>query len=217
MLTPLDSFRIVKPHPPVIRALHAAVEQLKKAGVKVVDWKPYEHQWGWDIVAPLYFPDGGQIYLDEFAKSGEPALPLTNHAFDFARQSGKKLPLSVHDNWALNYEREKYRREHHALMKERGVDFILCPAYVGAAPLQGGAKYWNYTAIWNILDLPSAVLPSGLRCDKGVDVKEEGYTPRNEMDGEEWKACKCSHEILIPPCKSCVTIAKLTEAHGCIR
>lgn len=206
----------MKPHPPVIRALHRAVAQLKKAGVKVVDWAPHEHQRGWDIVAPLYFPDGGQIYVDEFAKSGEPALPLTNHAFDFARQSGRwTLPLSVHDNWALNYERETYRREHHALMKERGVDFILCPAYVGAAPLQGGAKYWNYTAIWNILDLPSAVLPSGLRCDEGVDVKEEGYTPRNEMDGDEWKACKCPcNMIQFPMCKSYVTTAKLTDAHG---
>lgn len=79
-------------------------------------------------------------------------------------------------------------------MKERGVDFILCPAYVGAAPLNGAPKYWNYTAIWNILDLPSAVLPSGLRCDRTVDIKEGGYTPRNEMDEEEWKVCK----FLIP-------------------
>lgn len=137
----------------------------------------------------MYFPDGGEIYLKEFAKSGEPALPLTNHAFDFARQSGK-IPLSVHDNWALNYERENYRREHHALMKERGVDFILCPVYGGAGALNGTPKYWNYTAIWNILDLPSAVLPSGLRCDQTVDVREEGYTPKNKMDEAEWKACK---------------------------
>ncbi|ROV88735.1 hypothetical protein VMCG_10067 [Cytospora schulzeri] len=178
---------IVKPHPPVTRALRHAAEKLKGAGVKVVDWAPYEHQRGWDIIAPLYFPDGGQRYLNEFAKTGEPALPLTLHAFDFAKKSGK-IPLSVGDNWALNYERERYRREHHALMKERGVDFILGPTYPGAGVLQGGAKYWNYTAIWNILDLPSSVLPSGLACDKAVDVKDEGYKPLNETDEEEWKA-----------------------------
>lgn len=181
---------IVKPHPPVIRALKAAAEKLKAVpGVRVVDWEPFDHQRGWDIIAPLYFPDGGQRYLDEFAKTGEPALPLTLHAFDFAKRSGK-IPLTVQSNWELNYERERYRREHHALMRERGVDFILCPAYVGAGVLQGGAKYWNYTAIWNILDLPTSVLPSGLVCDKAVDVKEEGYKPRNETDEEEWKACK---------------------------
>lgn len=75
-------------------------------------------------------------------------------------------------------------------MKSRGVDFILCPTYAGAGVLQGGAKYWGYSSIWNILDLPAAVLPSGLRCDKAVDVKEEGYTPRSQKDEEEWKACK---------------------------
>lgn len=181
---------IVKPHPPVLRALRTAVDRLRAAGVNVVDWEPYEHQRGWDIIAPLYFPDGGQRYLDEFAKSGEPALPLTQHAFDFAKKSGK-IPLSVHDNWALNLERDNYRREHHGLMKERGVDFILCPAYVGAGVLQGGAKYWHYTSIWNILDLPSVVLPSGLKCDKNVDLPDENYKPRSAIDEEEWRACKC--------------------------
>lgn len=144
---------------------------------------------------PLYFPDGGDIYLEEFAKTGEKALPLTNHAFEFARKSGK-TPISVFDNWKLNYEREKYRRDHAAVMKEHGVDFILCPAYVGAGVLQGGAKYWNYTAIWNILDLPSSVLPSGLKCVKDVDVRDEAYKTRGEQDEEEWKACKLTRPPL---------------------
>ncbi|KAJ9144699.1 Amidase [Pleurostoma richardsiae] len=178
---------IVKPHPPMIRALKTAAEKLKNAGINVVDWEPLDHKKGWDIVAPLYFPDGGDRYLAEFAKTGEPALPLTEHALNFAKKSGK-TPLSVADNWALNYEREKYRREYHALMNSRGVDFILCPTYPGAGVLQGGAKYWNYTAIWNILDQPSAVFPSGLKVDKAVDVKDEGYVPRNEEDEADWKA-----------------------------
>lgn len=182
----------VKPHPPVLRALRAAAEKLRAAGVRVVDWEPYDHQRGWDIVAPLYFVDGGERYIDEFAKTGEPVLPLTLHALDFARKSGK-VPLSVGDNWALNVQREAYRREHHALMKERGVDFILGPTYPGAGVLQGGPKYWNYTAIWNILDLPSSVLPSGLVCDKAVDVKDADYKPLNATDEEEWKACEFDH------------------------
>lgn len=77
-------------------------------------------------------------------------------------------------------------------MKSRGVDFILCPTYPGAGVLQGGAKYWNYSAIWNILDLPAAVLPSGVRCDKTVDVRVEGFQAKGELDEEEWKACKFS-------------------------
>lgn len=77
-------------------------------------------------------------------------------------------------------------------MKQKGVDFILCPAYVGAGVLQGGAKYWNYAAVWNVLDQPAAILPSGLRVDKAIDKPEESYQPRNEQDEQEWKACKLS-------------------------
>ena len=136
--------------------------------------------------------------MHEFAKTGEPVLPLTQHALDFALKSGK-IPLSVFDNWALNYEREKYRRDYNAMMAARGVDIILCPAYVGAGVLQGGAKYWNYTAIWNILDMPSSAFPSGLYVDKKVDVRDDNYKPRNEEDENEWKACKSpvkQHEFL---------------------
>ncbi|TDZ13834.1 putative amidase [Colletotrichum spinosum] len=179
----LDDGR-VKPHPPVVRALNTAAEKLRGAGVDVVDWEAFDHARGWNIVSALYFPRGPKPYLDTFAESGEPVLPLTQHAFDF---SGPE-PLTVAENWALNYEREAYRRQYHAVMKERGVDFILCPAYVGAGVVQGGARYWNYTAIWNILDHPAAVLPSGLRVDKAVDQAEEDYAFRNADDEREWKA-----------------------------
>lgn len=41
---------IVVPHPPVRRALREVVEKLKKCqDVTVVEWKPYEHQHGFDI------------------------------------------------------------------------------------------------------------------------------------------------------------------------
>lgn len=107
------------------------------------------------------------------------------------------MPLGVTDNWDLNLARETYRREHHALMRSRGVDFILCPTYPGAGVLQGGARYWHYSSIWNILDLPAAVLPSGLACDRALDPREEGYVPRGETDGEVWKDCECSFSFSI--------------------
>ncbi|KAK2027471.1 amidase [Colletotrichum zoysiae] len=174
----------VKPHPPVLRALQMAAEKLRKSGINVVDWEPYNHSHGWDIVSALYFPQGPKPYLDTFAESGEPTLPLTLHAFGFSRNE----PLTVAENWELNYKRETYRRQYHDLMKKKGVDFILCPAYVGAGVLQGGAKYWGYTSIWNILDQPAAILPSGLKVDKNIDVREKAYKPRDEQDEYEWKA-----------------------------
>lgn len=40
----------VRPHPPITRALRLAKEKLVAAGVKVVDWEPYKHQHGWEVI-----------------------------------------------------------------------------------------------------------------------------------------------------------------------
>ena len=55
-------------------------------------------------------------------------------------------------------------------MKERGVDFILAPAYVGVAAELHTAQYWLYTAIWNILDQPCVTFPTGLTADPSIDT-----------------------------------------------
>lgn len=75
-------------------------------------------------------------------------------------------------------------------MRERGVDFILCPTYVGAAAELATAQYWSYTAIWNILDQPAVIFPTGLKADPAVDVVEADYTPRSEEDKREYEKCK---------------------------
>ncbi|OQU99866.1 hypothetical protein CLAIMM_05439 [Cladophialophora immunda] len=174
---------VVHPHPPVQRALKNAVAKLKVAGVKVIDFEPYEHARGWEILSALYFPDAAQFQKDLLAKGGEPIAPLTQWAFSVARPE----PISVQENWVLNVRREEYRADYHRLMKERGVDFILCPAYVGAAAQLATGKYWLYTAIWNILDQPAVIFPTGLRVDQELDPVETGYTPRSKQDEEEYK------------------------------
>lgn len=47
------SIRTVRPHPPIIRALKYAKEKLMAAGVKIVDWEPYKHDHGWEIVVRI--------------------------------------------------------------------------------------------------------------------------------------------------------------------
>ncbi|CAF4719151.1 unnamed protein product, partial [Rotaria sp. Silwood2] len=51
---------VVQPHPPIIRALHETVEQLKTAGIRVIDWEPVDHQKSWDLISALYFCNGAQ-------------------------------------------------------------------------------------------------------------------------------------------------------------
>lgn len=134
----------------------------------------------------LYYPDAAGLQREMLRKSGEPALPLSEWAFSYGRPN----PLTHHETWKLQLERDIYRDEYNALLKSRGVDFIISPNYPGVAAVMGESHYWNYTAIWNLLDLPAVTLPSGLKVDPKLDALKEdhkNYAPRNEADEREWK------------------------------
>ena len=174
---------IVAPLPPIVRGLQYAKEKLVAAGIKVVDWEPYNHADGWSIVSALYFPDAAHSAREMLALSGEPAHHLTEWAFTY----GPQTPLTIPDNWSLNARREQYRADYHRIMKERGVDFILSPTYVGVAAIEGEPHYWNYTAIWNVLDQPSTIFPTGLFQDPSIDKAPSSFKPRDATEAREWK------------------------------
>lgn len=137
----------------------------------------------------LYYPDSAALQRKMIRESGEPVLPLTDWVFNYSRPE----PLTHPEAWELQYARDVYRDDYNALIKSRGVDFILSPTYPGVAAVYGESHYWNYTAIWNVLDLPSAVFPSGLIVDPQLDAlseKDKAYQPRNETDKREWKKYK---------------------------
>jgi len=58
---------------------------------------------------------------------------------------------------------------------------ILCPVGPGAAPPLDCAKYWGYTAQWNILDYPAIVFPV-TKVDLEADRVDESYEPMNAKD-----------------------------------
>ena len=70
---------VVVPHPPITRGLKIVVAAMEKYQelFEVMDWKPLNHAAGWDIIAGLYFMDGGAQDLAAIAESGEPLDPLT--------------------------------------------------------------------------------------------------------------------------------------------
>lgn len=63
---------------------------------------------------------------------------------------------------------------------------ILCPPSFGSAPPHEQSRYWGYTSQWNLLDYPGAVFPV-TKVDPAVDVKDEGYLPKNDMDRFVWE------------------------------
>ncbi|KAK5046461.1 hypothetical protein LTR84_008264 [Exophiala bonariae] len=171
----------VHPHPPMTRALNFAKEKLQKAGINIVGWEPYKWKEIGDLVHSLYFPDGAACEREVIEASGEPVLPLTEWSFSWAKE------LTLRELFAKALQRDKFRIEHQAVMNMRNVDFILCPSAPGTAPLAGDVHYWFYTSVWNLLDMPGAIFPSGLRVDQELDKVEVDYTPRNTDDAREYE------------------------------
>ncbi len=46
---------VVKPHPPITRALQQVVEKLKgRENIEIVEWKPYKHDLAWEIIVGFF-------------------------------------------------------------------------------------------------------------------------------------------------------------------
>ncbi|KIV94592.1 hypothetical protein PV10_02344 [Exophiala mesophila] len=185
----LWSDNIVKPHPPVIRALKELTDKLKSSSeIELVDWVPYKHDVAWDIISSMYFGDGAKQDTEALALSGEPWLPLTN--FIIKEQPNVK-ENTITEVWELTMQREKYRAEYAKLWNDTGkdgypVDVILCPVGPGAAPPLGHARYWGYTSQWNLLDYPAMIFPVS-QVDQELDKAEVGYQPLNDQDDWNYK------------------------------
>ena len=185
---------VVKPHPPITRALRLVCDKLKQLpGVELVDWKPYKHDYAWEITSSLYFADGAKEERDAIGASGEPWRPLSH--FIITEQPCVK-ELSVSEVWEWTRKRQEYRAEYAEVWNktpvggdgESAVDVILCPVGPGAAPPLNHARYWGYTSQWNLLDYPALVFPV-TKVDQKEDLVEAGYQPMNEQDDWNYRLC----------------------------
>ncbi|KAL6903266.1 amidase signature domain-containing protein [Trichoderma evansii] len=190
---------VVKPHPPITRALREFVDKVSNVpNVEVVNISPYKHDEAWAIVSSLYFTDGGEADIAVMAESGEPLLPLTEWVIK-DNPGVKKLDREELEYWLE--EREEFRMEYSQHWNKTGllnkalgvwenpVDAIICPVAPGVATKHNTAKYWTYTAVWNLLDYPALAFPAGV-VDKAIDVKENRKRFMTDLDKENWKLCE---------------------------
>ncbi|KAJ4991722.1 acetamidase [Stagonosporopsis vannaccii] len=147
---------IVRPHPPITRALNLVVEKMKARSIEVIDFPPHLHDKAWAILASLYYPDGGEADSEDIASSDEPWRPLSEWII---RENPCVKKLSVGELSYWFEEREAYRKEYALHWKKHGIDALLCPVGPGVAPKHNTAKYWSYTSQWNLLDYPGLVFP----------------------------------------------------------
>ena len=65
---------------------------------------------------------------------------------------------------------------------------ILCPVGPGVAPLHDTARYWGYTAVWNILDWPACSIPTGMKVSGDEHRMDTKYIPEaNEFEPYNWE------------------------------
>ena len=192
------SDEVVRPHPPVTRALKEIAEKLTAVGgVELVDWKPYKHDEAWEIISSLYFCDGAKEEKEAIEASGEPWRPLSEFII---KENPYVKHHSIEDVWYWTARREAYRRAYAKTWNntttdkspsEGMVDVILCPVGPGVAPLLNTGKYWGYTSQWNLLDYPALVFPVS-KVDPKIDVADKDYKPMNASDGFNHQTCKCA-------------------------
>ena len=190
---------VVRPHPPIIRAMRTLKQKLESiTNVSVVDWKPHLHDEAGAITSRLYYPDGAGEEAAVLTESGEPWRPLTTWLLK-ETPGVKKLNMKELGYWLE--EREHYRKEYAEAWNGTAtgrdpvsgepigmVDAVRSPVGPGVAPKHDTARYWAYTSQWNLLDYPALAFPVS-RVDAKLDSADKSYTPLNDLDKENWTLC----------------------------
>jgi len=195
---------IVKPHPPVVRALRMVKDALETAGHKVIDWKPYKHMELFHSVEFIFAADGSEDYQRHCDLSGEPLIQLehfttseTQHLYAMETPPLNKIvaegrgPQSAYQVWQLHKEKRKLRKEYldhwNATITltgtERPVDGIIRPTVPYGMTPHGLNTDAFYTTLWNVLDYPCVAFPVttvDLELDKTIEARSEFYNHEDE-------------------------------------
>ncbi|KAI3330760.1 amidase [Ustulina deusta] len=175
---------VVRPHPPITRVLHSAVDALRAAGHHIVDWNAQLHAECVQLMDQFYKVDGGEDIREAMKAGGEPFIPHVQKLV----QCGE--PLSVFQYWQLN--RRKWELQQQYLEKwnatrcnqsNQPVDVVIMPPMPHTSVPHRSCRWVGYTKVWNVLDYPAIVIPGGRVRDQDVH-SNWSFEPRNALD--EW-------------------------------
>jgi hypothetical protein len=84
--------------------------------------------------------------------------------------------------------RNTLRQRYSVLFQSLHLDVILCPASPAPALPFHTSKYWSYTSLFNFLDWPGVVFPTGVQVT--LDDQDADYEPRNEDEQHVYSTCE---------------------------
>lgn len=183
---------IVKPTPPVTRALLETKKALEAAGHKVVLWTPHDTHRSKDILERFFVGDGG-VKIASFIAEGQEPWPTGLGAYRDAHERSKQDVPLVGDLWSLQSERQAYAKEAldawMASTEEAGTgrpfDGVITPVTAYASCPHHSFEHVTYTSIWNITDQSSCVFP--VTFVQETDVKDGAPDQwRNDVEQRIW-------------------------------
>ncbi|EFE41346.1 general amidase GmdB [Trichophyton verrucosum HKI 0517] len=166
---------MVRPTPPVRRALKETAEKLRLAGHEVVDWQPIGHAQAADILDRFFLSDGGKSVEKLLAMSDEPIRPEME-------RYGRAVDHGVYNLWQLHQERNTLQKDYLDRWNTLGLDAILAPTAPFAAVEHSKFRHVAYTGVFNILDYSCISFPCRVAVDQAVDVPAVGETPLSKED-----------------------------------
>lgn len=183
---------IVKPSPPILRAIDIVVKALRSQGHEVIEWQPPFHG---DIVeeaAKTWDFDGGADIKGAFSLSNEPMSQQVANFEKLDKQYSAAEIAAV--NVRLRQLKKDYLEYWNSTAKlsrtGRCVDAIVCPVAPWPAARPQWFAYYGYSLWVNALDYTSVVVPV-TEVDKKIDTVDAGYEPTDERDKSCYESCKC--------------------------
>ncbi|KAH9939021.1 general amidase [Epithele typhae] len=193
---------VVKPHPPLARALATVKAALEAAGHTVIDWENHRHLEIYKNGVSIFNADDGVDYRTECARSGEPLIQTMSPSTD-AHEYALDAPmarsilgenirhLSAYELWQLHKEKRTLRKSHldhweataSRTSTGRPVDAIVSPVAPYTAVPHGCNSDDFYTALWNYLDCTALVFPvPSVVCDPALDPRAPPHEFWNAED-----------------------------------
>lgn len=180
----------VMPHPPVLRAIDLVAKRLRLDGHEVVDLElPFDTYELMEQASKMYFLSGFRECKKLCEKSGEPLIPALSKILE--RYKIEEFGGSV--NFKVNAYRNSVRKKFLEMWKAtknltksgKQIDAIITPNSASGAFPHDYLPWWGYTTTYNVLDVPSLVIPLlGEFSDPNIDKKDYSYKPINDWDSE---------------------------------
>ncbi|KAF8812123.1 amidase [Phlegmacium glaucopus] len=201
---------VVRPHPPLVRAMKMVKAALEAAGHKVINWEPHRHLEIYKNAETIFVADGNHDYQTECAISGEPLIQSMVPTNDEAESHEFEAPIpfvkvlvgdpehrKAYDLWKLHDEKRELRKSHMDHWEKtvertgtgRPVDAIISPAVAYTAVPHGLNTDSFYTTLCNAMDYTTSVFPV-THVDPQLDVPFEPHDFYNHEDEAIFKLYK---------------------------